>query len=97
MGYPDRVDAAPTAVAFLPAKLTLRSLREAAASCRGCDLYRAATQTVFGEGRARARIMLVGEQPGDAEDRAGLPFVGPPASCCTRRSSRPASIRTTRT
>jgi len=62
---------------FLPERRSLRSLREAAARCRGCDLYRYATQTVFGEGRARARIMLVGEQPGDSEDRAGHPFVGP--------------------
>jgi uracil-DNA glycosylase family protein len=52
-------------------------LREAAAGCRGCHLWRHATQTVFGEGAARARVMLVGEQPGDREDRAGQPFVGP--------------------
>jgi uracil-DNA glycosylase family protein len=67
----------PTAGAFLPARVSLKSLRVAAAECRGCDLYRAATQTVFGEGAAHAPIMLVGEQPGDAEDRAGHPFVGP--------------------
>lgn len=66
-----------TAAAYLPARLSLRSLREAAAHCRGCDLYQFATQTVFGEGRARARMMLVGEQPGDSEDRLGHPFVGP--------------------
>jgi len=52
-------------------------LRKAAASCTGCDLYKNATQTVFGAGPATARLMLVGEQPGDAEDREGLPFVGP--------------------
>jgi len=52
-------------------------LRAAAAHCTACPLYRKATQTVFGEGPSDARIMLVGEQPGDAEDRAGHPFVGP--------------------
>jgi len=55
----------------------LRGLRAAAADCRGCDLYKHATQTVFGEGPAGARMMLVGEQPGDSEDRLGHPFVGP--------------------
>lgn len=55
----------------------IAGLREAAASCTACDLYRNATQTVFGEGLAGARVMLVGEQPGDAEDLAGHPFVGP--------------------
>ncbi len=68
---------AGTAAAFLPARRSLRSLRAAAAGCRGCDLYRYATQTVFGEGRIRANLMLVGEQPGDTEDLAGHPFVGP--------------------
>src|SRR5690349_1273188 len=62
---------------FLPAKLSLPALRSAAAHCRGCPLYLNATQTVFGEGAAHARIMLVGEQPGDREDLAGRPFVGP--------------------
>jgi DNA polymerase len=62
---------------FLPARLSLPALRAAAAGCRGCPLYLKATQTVFGEGVARATIMLVGEQPGDREDRAGRPFVGP--------------------
>jgi len=56
---------------------SLRALREAAAGCRGCGLYRNATQTVFGEGRAVAEVILVGEQPGDQEDRRGKPFVGP--------------------
>jgi uracil-DNA glycosylase len=67
---------APTE-SFLPAKLTLPALRESAAHCRGCPLYLHATQTVFGEGSTRADIMLVGEQPGDREDLAGRPFVGP--------------------
>ena len=66
-----------SAADFLPPRASLKSLREAAAGCRGCDLYQHATQTVFGEGRARAPMMLVGEQPGDSEDRLGHPFVGP--------------------
>ena len=56
---------------------TLSSVRAAASECQACDLWKRATQTVFGEGAARARLMLVGEQPGDAEDLAGRPFVGP--------------------
>jgi uracil-DNA glycosylase family protein len=67
----------PGAERFLPERRTLPALREAAAGCRGCPLYRDATQTVFGAGRRSARLMLVGEQPGEAEDRAGKPFVGP--------------------
>jgi DNA polymerase len=66
-----------TAADFLPERRSLRALREAAASCRGCPLYRRATQTVFGAGPARAEIMLIGEVPGDQEDREGKPFVGP--------------------
>lgn len=66
-----------TATPFLPARRTLPSLRSAASHCRGCDLWTRATQTVFGEGAARASLMLVGEQPGDKEDLAGHPFVGP--------------------
>ena len=62
---------------FLPERLSLSALREAAAGCRGCELYKDATQTVFGEGRRRARLVLVGETPGDQEDRQGKPFVGP--------------------
>jgi len=62
--------------ALLPDRPTLKSVRAVAAGCKACHLYKRATQTVFGEGR-RARIMLVGEQPGDAEDLAGRPFVGP--------------------
>jgi uracil-DNA glycosylase len=65
------------ATPFLPERLALSALREAAAGCRGCHLWRGATQTVFGEGPKRARVMLVGEQPGDKEDLAGKPFVGP--------------------
>ena len=62
---------------LIPNNPTLPRLREAAAGCRACDLWEHATQTVFGEGPVRARIMLVGEQPGDREDLAGHPFVGP--------------------
>jgi uracil-DNA glycosylase family protein len=66
-----------TAADYLPARLSQSSLREAAAVCRGCELWRTATQTVFGEGPAGAAVMFVGEQPGDQEDQQGRPFVGP--------------------
>ena len=65
------------ATPFLPERRSLKALREAAAACRGCHLWRPATQIVFGVGSPRSRLMLVGEQPGDREDREGLPFVGP--------------------
>jgi uracil-DNA glycosylase len=72
------VEAEPNdATPFLPERRNLKALREAATGCRGCHLWRGATQTVFGEGRKSSRVMLVGEQPGDREDRAGEPFVGP--------------------
>ena len=61
----------------IPSQPTVAALREAAARCTACHLYRNATQTVFGEGPEGARVMLIGEQPGDAEDLAGHPFVGP--------------------
>src|ERR1041384_8318476 len=60
----------------LPDKLTLPALRAAAANCKACDLWKLGTQTVFGEGIANARVMMVGEQPGDKEDLQGRPFVG---------------------
>jgi len=66
-----------SAAPFIPVTLTIPSLQQAAVSCTGCDLYQRATQTVFGEGSAHATIMFVGEQPGDQEDQAGHPFVGP--------------------
>jgi DNA polymerase len=66
-----------SAADFIPPNPTLSRLREAAAGCRGCDLWVNATQTVFGEGPRAAEVMLVGEQPGDQEDRQGHPFVGP--------------------
>jgi uracil-DNA glycosylase len=65
------------AARYLPDTFSLSALREAAQSCRGCDLYRDATQTVFGEGSKRSEVMFVGEQPGDQEDLSGKPFVGP--------------------
>jgi uracil-DNA glycosylase family protein len=80
IGYPlivtaveHRGDATP----FLPKRKSLKALREAAAHCRGCHLYAKATQTVFGEGRRSAELMLVSEMPGDHEDRTGHVFVGP--------------------
>lgn len=69
---PDELAPAP-----VPRTRSLRRLREAAAGCRACDLYAHATQTVFGSGPRTARIVMVGEQPGDVEDREGDPFVGP--------------------
>ena len=66
-----------SAADFLPSRMTLPALRDAVQGCRGCPLYKNATQAVFGEGTRSAAVMLVGEQPGDQEDRAGRPFVGP--------------------
>jgi DNA polymerase len=66
-----------SAAEFLPERFSLKTLRAAAAVCKGCELYKNSTQTVFGEGPKRARMMLVGETPGDEEDLQGKPFVGP--------------------
>lgn len=66
-----------TAAPLVPERPSLASLREAAAGCQACELYRGTTQTVFGQGAASSEVMLVGEQPGDSEDREGEPFVGP--------------------
>lgn len=68
---------ARSAAEYLPVGGNLEVLRAAAAGCRGCDLFLSGTRTVFGEGPAPARLMLVGEQPGDREDVSGRPFVGP--------------------
>jgi len=68
---------ARSAAPFVPKTRSLRTLGAAAEDCRGCDLYKAATQVVFGSGPRTARVMFVGEQPGDQEDRHGEPFVGP--------------------
>jgi uracil-DNA glycosylase family protein len=67
----------PGAAQFVPANVNLERLRQAVQHCEGCELYKFATQAVFGEGPANARVMLIGEQPGDSEDREGRPFVGP--------------------
>ena len=67
----------PSVPDLLPEKPTLRLVKDVAAGCRACHLYKNATQTVFGEGPRKAEVMVVGEQPGDAEDLAGHPFVGP--------------------
>lgn len=66
-----------TAAPLIPPQPTLDSLRDAAAGCRACPLWKTGTQTVFGEGPAQARVVFIGEQPGNAEDLAGRPFVGP--------------------
>jgi uracil-DNA glycosylase len=66
-----------SAAPLVPPNPTLPKLREAAAGCKACDLWKTGTQTVFGEGRKAAEVMLVGEQPGDREDTEGRPFVGP--------------------
>jgi uracil-DNA glycosylase len=76
---------------FLPPRRTIPALRRASRDCRGCDLWRDATQTVFGAGPATAKLMLVGEQPGDREDREGEPFVGP-AGGLLRRALDEAEI-----
>jgi uracil-DNA glycosylase len=66
-----------TAAALVPARASLTKLRAAAAGCKACPLWKTGTQTVFGDGSAKAEVMFVGEQPGDQEDKAGKPFVGP--------------------
>ena len=66
-----------SAVDYLPADRTLPALRKAVQHCQGCDLYKCATQAVFGEGPKSAHIVFIGEQPGNEEDKAGKPFVGP--------------------
>jgi uracil-DNA glycosylase family protein len=72
-----RTQTTGSAAEFLPQTLSLPALREAAAGCKGCHLWELGTQAVFGEGAVSAEIMFVGEQPGDQEDLAGRPFVGP--------------------
>jgi DNA polymerase len=66
-----------TAAALVPDRPSLKKLREAAAGCKACPLWKTGTQTVFGEGAVKAEVMFVGEQPGDQEDKEGKPFVGP--------------------
>lgn len=85
-GSPD--DANPggkrSAAPFVPATTSLRTLRATAHECRGCDLYETATRVVFGAGPRTAHVMFVGEQPGDQEDRQGVPFVGPAGALIDR-------------
>jgi len=70
-------DSETSAEDFFPSRKSIKAFREAAADCKACDLWKRGTQTVFGEGAEHANILLVGEQPGDMEDRQGHPFVGP--------------------
>src|SRR5262245_58309467 len=72
------------AAELIPDRPTIASVREAARDCQACDLWRRGTQTVFGEGARKAKLMFVGEQPGDQEDLAGQPFVGPPGKLLDR-------------
>jgi DNA polymerase len=78
---------------FLPQRRSVTALRKAVQECRGCDLYRDATQAVFGSGPVKAELMLIGEQPGDREDLEGKPFVGP-AGKLLRRALEEAGIDT---
>jgi uracil-DNA glycosylase len=88
-----RAPDAGTAAVYLPQRLSFTSLRKAAAECKACPLWRMATQTVFGEGSKRSDLMLVGEQPGDREDREGRPFVGPAGRLLDEAlAKKPASI-----
>jgi uracil-DNA glycosylase len=79
---------ADSAAEFVPESRSLRALRAAAAECHGCALYKDATQTVFGAGARKSRLMLVGEQPGDREDVEGEPFVGPAGGVLDRALER---------
>ena len=71
-------------VPLIPSKPTLKNIRDAAKRCQACDLWKTGTQTVFGEGAANAKLMLVGEQPGNEEDLSGHPFVGPAGKLLSR-------------
>jgi DNA polymerase len=84
-----------SAADFLPSRHDLASLRRAARKCEGCPLFANATQTVFGEGPAKARVVMIGEQPGDAEDRDGRPFVGPAGKLLDKMLTEAGIPRTT--
>lgn len=84
MGVPAASRQPVTAEQFVPREGDLAALAEAAAHCQGCELYRDATQTVFGRGDEHARFVLIGEQPGDQEDKRGRPFVGPAGALLDR-------------
>jgi uracil-DNA glycosylase len=73
-----------SALDYFPEDLDYLSLREASKGCRGCDLYKLGTQTVFGEGPSKPKVMMIGEQPGDEEDKEGHPFVGPAGRLLTK-------------
>jgi DNA polymerase len=88
-----RLQPSGSAADFMPARKSLPALRAAASACRGCDLYKRGTQTVFGEGRPHARVMMVGEQPGHEEDLAGQPFVGPAGRLLDRALSAAGIVR----
>lgn len=94
-GSPD--DANPggegSAAPFVPPSTSIRTLSAAAHACRGCDLYKTATQVVFGEGPKSARVVLIGEQPGDQEDRQGEPFVGPAGALLDRALAEAGIVR----
>ena len=77
-------DEIPSAAIYIPKRPTVNKLRDAAAECQACDLWRTGTQTVFGEGKQTAAVMFVGEQPGDKEDLSGRPFVGPAGALLDR-------------
>ena len=98
-GYPRPVPASrspyPTATPFIPDTRSIRALRDAVQRCRGCPLFADATQAVFGEGKLASEVMLVGEQPGDQEDRAGAPFVGPAGKLLDRALDEAGIDRTT--
>jgi uracil-DNA glycosylase len=80
---------------LIPARPTLPAIRDAAKDCQACDLYKLGTQTVFGEGARKAALMLVGEQPGDQEDLAGHPFVGPAGKLLDKALAQAGIDRTT--
>jgi uracil-DNA glycosylase family protein len=77
-------DEIPSAAVYIPKRPTVNKLRDAAAGCQACDLWRTGTQTVFGEGKQTSTVMFVGEQPGDKEDLSGRPFVGPAGALLDR-------------
>ena len=81
-----------SAADFLPDHRTVESLRDAEQSCRGCELFQRATQAVAGEGPSTAEMVLVGETPGDEEDKTGHPFVGPAGRCLIRHWRPPESV-----
>jgi uracil-DNA glycosylase len=84
-----------TAAPLVPARPTLKKLKEASTACKACPLWRTGTQTVFGEGSPKSEVMFVGEQPGDQEDKAGVPFVGPAGKLLDRALAEAAIDRST--